>query len=185
MPIREEEISVLMKAFSFAAQKHRNQRRKDAVASPYINHPIAVAYTLWETGDVRDIPTVISGILHDTIEDTETTSEEIEKEFGNEIRKVVEEVSDDKSIPKSERKRLQIEKAKYKSTRAKNVKLADKICNIQDIISSPPIDWPGERRRKYIEWAQAVVNQVRGTNPKLEKFFDDLCLKAIQQSEAE
>ena len=150
MEMREEEISVLLKAIHFAAQKHRNQRRKDVEASPYINHPIAVAETLWRTGGVRDMITIVAGVLHDTIEDTETTPEELEKEFGGRVRSVVEEVSGDKSLPREKRKHLQIEEARHKSLHAKHVKLADKICNVQDIIKSPPSGWSLGRRREYI-----------------------------------
>ncbi len=176
--VDEERISLLFKAISFASEKHKDQRRKDSGASPYINHPLAVAETLWRTGRVRDFVTIISGILHDTIEDTGTTPEELERNFGSEIRSVVEELTDDKNLPKQERKRLQIVNASHKTNRAKLIKLADKICNIQDIIASPPSDWSIDRKRAYIAWSREVVNQVRGTNAELEKYFDNLCSDA-------
>ena len=181
MESNEENISILLKAIRFAAEKHRNQRRKDKEASPYINHPIAVGETLFQHGRVRDMVTLVGGILHDTIEDTETTPEELEAEFGVEVRAVVQEVSDDKSLPKEERKRLQIENAKDASERAKLIKLADKICNLQDIIASPPANWAVDRKRRYVEWAQAVIEEIRGTNSELEKRFEGLCKKALLQ----
>ena len=123
----------LLKAISFAADKHRHQRRKDAEASPYINHPIAVATVLAAEGDVSDEVTLIAAALHDTVEDTQTTFGELEEHFGSEVASLVRELTDDKSLEKAERKRLQIEHARNSSIRAKQLKIADKICNVRDI----------------------------------------------------
>jgi len=182
--LREADLALLLKAVSFAAHKHRDQRRKDEGESPYINHPIAVAEVLWNTGHVRDIATIVAGILHDTIEDTETTAAELEFEFGREICSVVEEVSDDKNLAKKERKRLQIEHAAASSTRAREVKLADKICNVTDLVISPPADWSSGRRQEYIEWSKQVVARLRGTNERLERKFDEACRRAQGDSTA-
>lgn len=174
-------LLLVLKAMHFAADKHRRQRRKDAHASPYINHPIAVAEILCSVGKVHDPATIAAAILHDTIEDTETTGEELEANFGGEIRRFVEEVTDDKSLPSEVRKRLQIEHAASHSARARLVKLADKISNVRDMVESPPVGWSTERRRKYVAWAQAVVNEIRGVNPGLERYFDELCERADTQ----
>jgi guanosine-3',5'-bis(diphosphate) 3'-pyrophosphohydrolase len=163
---------LLVDALAFAAYKHRLQRRKDPEASPYINHPIALAHLLASAG-VTNARVLAAAILHDTIEDTETTYEELRERFGKTVAGVVREVSDDKTLPKAERKRLQIEHAKELSRRARLVKLADKICNVRDVASNPPHDWPLARRREYFDWAKAVVDRIRGTNPKLEKAFDE------------
>jgi len=178
MHLDDEKLYLLLKAIRFASLKHNNQRRKDANASPYINHPIAVAETLWKIGKVRDMVTIISGILHDTIEDTDTTSEELQKEFSSEISLTVGELTDDKGLSKGDRKRLQVENAHHKSLRAKHIKLADKICNIQDIITSPPSGWSTDRKLEYIRWAKDVINEIRGTNAELERCFDKLCSDA-------
>jgi guanosine-3',5'-bis(diphosphate) 3'-pyrophosphohydrolase len=162
---------LLVDALAFAAYKHRLQRRKDPEASPYINHPIALAHVLVAVG-VTNSRILAAAILHDTIEDTETTYEELCERFGKTVAGVVREVSDDKTLPKVERKRLQIEHAKELSRRARLVKLADKICNVRDVASNPPHDWPLARRREYFDWAKEVVDRIRGTNPKLEKAFD-------------
>jgi len=162
----------LLKAISFAADKHRNQKRKDQEASPYINHPIAVAAVLADEGNVDDESILMAAILHDTVEDTETTFEELENLFGVEVAGIVRELTDDKSLLKEVRKELQIEHAAYASFRAKQVKIADKICNIRDILKSPPHDWLAERKREYLEWATKVVNGCRGVNPGLDKVFD-------------
>ena len=175
MHLDDNSLSLLLKAIRFASLKHNNQRRKDTDASPYINHPIAVAETLWEIGAVRDMVTIISGILHDTIEDTDTTPEELGKEFNSEISLVVREVTDDKGLSKGDRKRLQVGNAHHKSLQAKHIKLADKICNIQDIATSPPSDWSTGRKREYIKWSKDVINEIRGTNEDLERYFDKLC----------
>jgi GTP diphosphokinase / guanosine-3',5'-bis(diphosphate) 3'-diphosphatase len=164
------DLKGLFAALSFAAAKHRDQRRKDRAASPYINHPIALAETLARMG-VADPVVLQAAILHDTIEDTETTPDEIEEHFGAEVRAVVEEVTDDKALPKATRKQLQLEHAASLSDRAKLVKLADKICNVLDVTYSPPPDWDQERRRQYLDWAAGVVEKCRGVHPALEEYF--------------
>jgi guanosine-3',5'-bis(diphosphate) 3'-pyrophosphohydrolase len=166
-------MNQLIQAIAFAANKHRNQRRKDADASPYINHPIALADVLANEGGVTDETVLIAAILHDTIEDTETTAEELTAIFGETITTIVLEVTDDKALPKAERKRLQIEHAPTISAAAKLVKLADKICNLRDIVASPPEKWSLERRQAYFDWAKAVVNGLRGIHPELEQIFDE------------
>jgi guanosine-3',5'-bis(diphosphate) 3'-pyrophosphohydrolase len=163
----------LFDALAFAAEKHRNQRRKDVEASPYINHPIALARVLAVEGGIADETTLIAAILHDTIEDTETTYDDLLARFGQEVADVVAEVTDDKSLPKAERKALQVKHAPHASRRAKLVKLADKICNIRDVGDNAPRDWSLERRREYFDWAKQVVDGMRGTHARLEGLFDE------------
>ena len=170
----DESTGSLLKALRFAAEKHNDQRRKDAKASPYINHPIQVAEILWRVGDVRDTTLLVASLLHDTIEDTETTPEEIEANFGADVLALVLEVTDDKSLPKQVRKELQVEHAPNKTRNAKLLKLADKISNVQDIITSPPQEWSPERRREYLLWTERVVSGLRGVNEKLEMQYDEL-----------
>ncbi len=164
--------SLLIDAIAFAAEKHRNQRRKDAEASPYINHPIALARVLAVEGGVTDAIVLAAAVLHDTIEDTQTRVEELREHFGGEITAVVLEVTDDKALGKAERKRLQVEHAPDLSNRAKLVKLADKICNVRDVASTPPAEWSLERRQEYFDWAKQVVDGLRGIDPALEAVFD-------------
>jgi GTP diphosphokinase / guanosine-3',5'-bis(diphosphate) 3'-diphosphatase len=171
--ISGSELAQMFKAASFAADKHRSQRRKDSAASPYINHPLALAHILCSEGKITDPEVLISALLHDTLEDTETSYDEIEREFGAAVASVVAEVTDDKSLPKAERKRLQVSKAASKSRAAKLVKLADKISNLRDIAVSPPLDWPLERREAYFHWAKDVVEGLRGENSALEAAFDE------------
>jgi len=151
-----------MDAVAFAAEKHRHQRRKDAEASPYINHPIALARTLAVEGHVEDVTVLVAAVLHDTLEDTETTVEEIERRFGAEVAGIVKEVTDDKALPKEQRKELQVAHAPHLSPRAKLVKLADKISNLRDIQETPPGDWLPDRKRAYFDWAANVVAGLRG-----------------------
>jgi len=165
-------VSIVLAASAFAANKHRDQRRKGAEASPYINHPIAAANVLANEAGILDPITLAASLLHDTIEDTGTTMEEIARAFGPEVAAVVAEVTDDKSLLKQERKRLQVEHAGGLSARAKLVKLADKICNLRDLGSSPPLDWSVERRREYFDWTKDVIDQLRGANAVLEALFD-------------
>jgi len=170
----DDSTGLILKAFRFAAEKHNDQRRKDAKASPYINHLIGVAETLWSVGGVRDSALLVAAILHDTIEDTDTTSEEVKIEFGEEVLSLVLEVTDDKSLPKETRKQLQVEHAPHKSEKAKQLKLADKINNIRDIIQSPPESWTLERQQEYLLWSEKVVAGLRGVNPALEGQYDEL-----------
>ena len=165
-------VSLLIRALAFAAQKHRDQRRKDINTSPYINHPIALADVLCNEGNIDDDITLCAAILHDTIEDTETTESELRETFGNDVCNIVVEVSDDKNLPKTERKRLQFDHATHASNRAKLVKLADKICNLRDMADHPPATWDTQRKQEYFDWSKQVIDQLRGTHKKLEWAFD-------------
>lgn len=159
-------------ALSLAAYKHRNQRRKDAAKTPYINHPINVANILLNEAGITDEVVLIAAILHDTVEDTETSFEEIEQQFGSHVRSIVAEVTDDKSLSKAERKQAQIEHASGLSDRAKLLKLADKTANLRDLVNAPPEGWSAERINNYIEWGKAVIDPLRGHHAKLESLFD-------------
>jgi guanosine-3',5'-bis(diphosphate) 3'-pyrophosphohydrolase len=166
------ETRKVFEALAFAAHKHRDQRRKNADASPYINHPIALADLLVNEGGITDYVVLCAAILHDTIEDTETTYEELVTIFGREIADVVQEVTDNKLLEPTVRKQLQVEHAANASPRAKLVKLADKTCNLRDLGSTPPAEWSAERRRQYFDWAEQVVEGLRGENAALESAFD-------------
>lgn len=165
-------IPLLIRVAAFAAEKHRRQRRKDAEASPYINHPIALANVLANEVGIDDPTVLCAALLHDTIEDTATTPEELEATFGRTITDIVLEVTDDKSLPKAERKQAQIEHAATLSPPAKLVKLADKICNLRDMSDAPPAGWPLARRREYFDWSRQVIDRLRGTHAQLETLFD-------------
>jgi guanosine-3',5'-bis(diphosphate) 3'-pyrophosphohydrolase len=166
------ELARLLKALAFAAHKHRDQRRKDPDASPYINHPIALADVLVNEGGVTDVEVLCAALLHDTVEDTATTPEELAGAFGERVARIVAEVTDDKTLPKAERKRLQVAHAGELSQEAKLVKLADKICNLRDVAERAPPSWDLARRREYFDWAKRVVDGLRGTHPQLEAAFD-------------
>lgn len=168
----EDDLKLLLQALAFAATKHKNQRRKDVDVSPYINHPISLADILCNEGHVTDIEIICGAVLHDTIEDTDTGPEELEARFGKAIRDIVMEVTDDKTLPKQERKQAQIEHAGRISDKAKLVKLADKISNLRDVANCPPADWSMERRREYFDWAKAVIDCLRGVDERLEEVFD-------------
>ena len=170
----KNELKILISAVEFAAEKHRSQRRKDVDASPYINHPIALANVLATKGNVTDLTVLCAAILHDTIEDTETNEDELRELFGDDITNVVLEVTDDKKLSKVQRKQLQIKNIAKASDKAKLVKLADKICNLNDILNYPPHDWSVERKREYFAWAEKVVNGALGKNEVLEKMFYEL-----------
>lgn len=161
-------MNKILKAVQFAATKHSNQRRKNKEASPYINHPIEVANHLSSVGEVEDEDILIAALLHDTIEDTDTTREEIAAEFGERVASLVCECTDDKSLPKLERKRLQIENAPKKSPGAKLIKIADKTCNLRAILSDPPGDWAISRQHDYFLWAEKVLVGLLGENEALD-----------------
>ena len=169
----KSELALLLKALAFAAHKHRDQRRKDRAASPYINHPIALANVLVKEGGVTDVDVLCAALLHDTVEDTATTHKEIRRRFGPRIARVVREVTDNKRLPKKERKRLQVKHAATISHDAQLVKLADKIVNLRDVAKRPPVTWNLARRREYFDWAKQVVDGMRGAHPRLEAAFDE------------
>lgn len=168
----------LLQAISFSAKKHRFQRRKGGDAEPYINHPIEVANLIASVGKVTDLEILMAAVLHDTIEDTETTAEELTELFGENVCGMVLEVTDDKSLPKQRRKELQIEHSPHLSFGAKHVKLGDKISNITDVLNNPPADWSSETKSEYIAWAGQVVDGLRGINKELEDYFDNLVASA-------
>ena len=174
-------LPMILAAVHFAADRHRNQRRKDAATTTYVNHPVCVAEMLVNVGGIEDPQVICAALLHDTIEDTDTTPDELAEAFGPAVRDIVLEVSDDKSLPKEERKQEQIRHAATASIAAKQVKLADKICNLQDILAHPPADWSDERKRQYFDWAKAVVDQVRGASPALETRFDALYRQGMER----
>lgn len=168
------DVALLLRAAWFAAEHHRHQRRKDADASPYINHPLTVAWLLAQEGGISDPVVLAAALLHDTVEDTDATLDDLEREFGPAIAGVVAEVTDDTGLPAAERKRLQVEHAESKSTAAKLVKLADKIANLEDILHHPPANWSSGRKSDYFAWAKAVVDGMRGVSAPLEAHFDRL-----------
>jgi (p)ppGpp synthase/HD superfamily hydrolase len=168
------DVSKIAKAFHFAAEKHSDQRRKGTRAEPYVNHVAEVAALLAEHTGGRDTDLIVAGLLHDTVEDVDVTYEEIEKEFGANVAHLVSEVTDDKSLPKAERKRLQIEHAAHASPRAKMLKIADKTANLRTLLESAPPDWTETRITEYFEWSKKVVDNCRGVNTGLEAGFDKL-----------
>ena len=164
---------LILKAAHFAAKKHRDQRRKDEDASPYINHPISVAKIISEIGNVEDPEVLAAALLHDTLEDTETTVEELIDNFGQRVCSLVQEVTDDKTLPRLQRKQRQIDHANEISEGAVLIKLGDKISNVTDIANIPPTNWDRNRRLEYFDWAEKVINNCPKVNEKLENHFKD------------
>ena len=171
-PAVDVPLLLFARALDFAARKHVHQRRKGELAEPYINHLAEVARLLAAATEGRDAVVTVAGILHDTLEDTATTYDELAAEFGDEIAALVREVSDDTSKTQMERKRLQILHTARASKRAKMIKLADKTSNLHSIINSPPRGWDQARKREYFEWARHVAEGCRGVNVYLEEEFD-------------
>jgi guanosine-3',5'-bis(diphosphate) 3'-pyrophosphohydrolase len=172
--------TLILKALEFAAERHRKQFRKGLDRTPFINHPIQVASLLANEADETDPVLLAAAILHDVIEDTVESVKErddlsllIANVFGEAILELTLEVTDDKTLDKKERKRLQIENASQKSVRARKLKIADKIMNLRDITNDPPADWPLERISAYMDWSENVVAGLRGVNKKLEDIFDE------------
>jgi guanosine-3',5'-bis(diphosphate) 3'-pyrophosphohydrolase len=174
----KRQIKELFNALKFAAEKHRNQRRKDRDASPYINHPIDICHTLCGCCEALEPEVIVAAVLHDTIEDTNTTPEEIRTLFGEKILKLVLEVTDDKTLPKDARRDLQVKTARFKSEGAKHIRIADKISNVTDIINSPPAGWSRERKLEYLEWTERVIDELEGTNECLERLYRERLAEA-------
>lgn len=185
MTFAAAEVALILKAFHYAADQHRGQRRKDISAAPYINHPIAVAEMLWRIGGVRDTSVIVAAILHDTVEDTGATPQDLERLFGQDVSGLVAEVTDDKTLSKATRKCLQIEHAPHLSSGAKQIKLADKIDNVSDVAFAPPADWPHPRRTTYISGSARVVAGLRGCNGALEAHYDAVVEQAWARLAAE
>ncbi|XP_022303701.2 guanosine-3',5'-bis(diphosphate) 3'-pyrophosphohydrolase MESH1-like [Crassostrea virginica] len=162
------EVSEIIRCTNFAAIKHKDQKRKDKEGTPYINHPIGVANILTQEAGISDVAVIQAALLHDTVEDTNTTFEEIQDHFGEEVTGIVREVTDDKNLPKLERKQKQIEHAPHASYKAKLVKLADKLYNLRDLNRCTPVGWSQERVTEYFEWAKRVVDGLKGTSPVME-----------------
>ena len=160
------------RALDFAARRHAGQRRKGLRAEPYVNHLTEVALLLAEASDGADPALVMAGLLHDTIEDTGTTRDELAAVFGNDVASLVVEVTDDTRLDRESRKRLQVENAPKKSRRARMIKIADKIANLRSIAESPPVGWSARRKRKYVAWAREVVAACGETSEVLEKLFE-------------
>jgi len=172
---------LLLKAAHFAAYKHRNQKRKDEEKIPYINHPISVAKIISEIGNVEDPEVLAAALLHDTIEDTETTVDELIDNFGERVCSLVQEVTDDKTLPRLQRKQRQIDHAKEISEGAALIKLGDKISNVTDIANTPPTGWNSHRRLEYFDWAEKVINNCPKVNEKLEYHFKDSIQKGREK----
>lgn len=170
------DLQSLLKAIVFAAEKHEGQYRDGPARVPYIIHPIGVAHSLFVEGQVRSVNVLIAALLHDTLEDTETTVEEIEALFGPRVRYTVEELTDDPLLSSQERKQKQVEHAPYMSLNAQLVKLADRLYNIRDM---KDVDWPKSNKLRYLAWGEKLLSALRGTNEALElaleeEIFDQL-----------
>src|SRR5262249_7579571 len=149
----------------FAAQKHAGQKRKGDAGEPYINHLLEVAGLVAGALTAPDTNLITAALLHDAVEDVGVTRQEIADRFGDDVASLVAEVTDDKSLPKAERKRLQIENAPHKSMRAQVIKVADKISNLRALLYTPPENWTFERRRAYFHWAKSVVDALPSPPP--------------------
>lgn len=177
-------ILTLAEAYHFAAAKHVSQRRKGIAAEPYVNHLTEVADLVARATEGRDVAVVVAAVLHDTVEDTDTGFEEIATMFGASVAALVAEVTDDRTLPKADRKQAQVEHAAHASAGAKIIKLADKTSNLRAMASSPPKGWAAERRAEYLDWARQVVAGCRGASPWLEFQFDAAATDLEQRERA-
>ena len=170
----------VLKAVEFAERKHRGQTRKNAAKTPYIAHPIEVARTMAEIGGVTDVDVLAAALLHDTVEDTDTSFDELTQHFGESVARFVAEVTDDKSLPKHERKRVQVAHAKTLSAGATYIKLGDKLSNVHDVIYNAPAGWDPVRRMQYLMWAREVIDSSPDVNRVLRSKFNQLVSSGLQ-----
>jgi (p)ppGpp synthase/HD superfamily hydrolase len=175
-----KEWIVVLRAADMAARWHVHQRRKGVAQEPYINHLLEVASLVTQATGGTDPNLVIAALLHDAVEDQGVSYETIVREYGKRVAETVMEVTDDKTLPKDERKRKQIEAAPKKSREAKLIKLADKTSNVRAVANSPAPDWSVERRLEYVEWSKQVVTGLRGASPWLEQQFDEATDQAVR-----
>lgn len=162
--MNEINLIELFEALSFSADKHRLQKRKDATGTPYINHPLGVARNIAFLDSLtgKEKSDIINGaILHDTIEDTDTTYEEIQIRFNKEVADIVQEVTNKKELSSEESKKYELERAKTLSLPASLIRISDKIENIKDINNLQPVNWEKWRKINYCEWAKALVDNIK------------------------
>jgi hypothetical protein len=176
MPI---EVQRLTKALAFAADAHRNQRRKGAGQEPYINHLIEVL-DLVASVECDDMDVLVAALLHDVLEDTRTGYDDLAALFGARVARIVQENSDDMTLPKPERGRARLEAMSKKSREARLVKFADIISNLRAIAVSPPAGWSNDRRLGYLSSCRDLVNAGRGSNAAIERIFDDTAKEVVR-----
>ncbi len=176
----DSSLQLILRAADFAAEYHQDQTRKGARKLPYINHPLEVGHMLAEVAGIEDAEVLAAALLHDTVEDTPATPQDILEGFGPRVAKLVAEVTDDKSLPKAERKRLQIEHSPHLSPEAGSIKIADKIANVRDLVRDAPPDWPHDRLVAYMDWAEAVIAGIESPSEPLMDCFRE----AIAQGRA-
>jgi hypothetical protein len=174
------EVRRLTKALAFAAEAHRNHRRKGASQEPYINHLIEVL-DLVASVDGGDMDVLIAALLHDVLEDTPIDYDELIARFGERVAHIVQENSDDMTLPKPERRLARLASISKKSREARLVKFADIISNLRAIAVSPPAGWSNDRRLGYLHSCRNLVDAGRGSNSEIEHVFDDTA-KAVEQA---
>lgn len=172
------EAVLIARAVHFAAVHHKDQHRKGADLDPYMNHLAEVAAYVATSDTPPDADVIAAAYLHDTVEDTPVSHEDLVHGFGERIAGIVREVTDDKSLPTAERRRLQVERAASLSREARLIKIADKTSNVRAVLHSPPSDWSADRILDYVAWARQVVERIRGTDAKLEDAFDRIATEA-------
>ena len=172
--LSQDQVFLIFDALDFAAEKHEGQTRRNKAKTPYISHPIGVTNILMTVGEVKDSALIIAGLLHDTVEGTQTSLEEISKKFGKDVAQYVKEVSHDKDLSAEERKRIQVIEASHKSSGAAQINFADKLYNLNDLLTHRPEGWSQERIDRYFEWAESVVNRLPATNPELKQAVDQV-----------
>ena len=175
----------VLHAADTAARWHVHQRRKGEAQEPYINHLLEVALLVAQATGGKDFDLVIAALLHDAIEDCDTPASEIAQQFGPDVAELVKAVTDDKTLPKTTRKSLQIEHAAHAAPRAKLLKLADKISNLRAMAASPPRGWSLQRKLDYVDWARQVAAGLHGSHAWLEAQFDEAAVAAEQAVRAE
>lgn len=165
----DAEIDLILAAIEFATDKHKDQVRKNKDKSPYITHPLLVTLYLVEDGKVRDSQLITAALLHDTVSDSVATSDEIQKKFGKQVALYVGEMTEDKGAPRAERKRRQVIAAAHQSLGAAQIRMADQLCNLKELRTTPPEDWNRTRIDEYYHWSQSVLDRLPTANPELKK----------------
>lgn len=169
--MQQSEMAKIVRAAYFAGEKHKDQRRSDKEETPYINHPLELASILVDEGYVDDVNVICAALLHDTIEDTETTFEELESIFGPVVTNIVREVSNDMTLSSTERRIRETENIPGLSHPAKLVKLADKIANIRDISTMPPVGWTLAKKEAYFDFSLSIAERAKDASPLLYEVF--------------
>jgi len=167
--LNEKDAEAVLGAAIFATEKHKSQVRSNEKKTPYIIHPIEVADLVMKIGHVYDKDVLITALLHDVMDDTQTTYEQITSLYGTKVSSYLEEMTSKQGLSLKEQKKQQIMQAFRQNPSVAIIKLSDKLSNLKTLATSPPPSWSRDRIDQYFQWAQTVIENLPESNQLLKK----------------